>query len=100
MTAVKGHPHHGLKLDLSVRADAKRRLQSIRGHVEGILRMLEEDGAYCVDVLKQIKAVEGALGRVGDIVLRSHLAEHVVTAVERGDEARMVDELMELFKYR
>ena len=100
MTPVKSHVHHGLKLDLAVRADAKRRLQSIRGHVEGILRMLEEDGAYCVDVLKQIKAVEGALGRVGDLVLRSHLAEHVVTAAARGDESRMVDELMELLKYR
>lgn len=100
MTAMKGHVQHGLKLDLDVRADAKRRLQSIRGHVEGILRMLEEDGAYCVDVLKQIKAVEGALGRVGDLVLRSHLREHVVTAAVRGDEARMVDELMDLLKYR
>ncbi len=100
MTHSKGHSHHGLKLDLAVRADAKRRLQSIRGHVEGILRMLEEDGAYCVDVLKQIKAVEGALGRVGDLVLRSHLSEHVVTAAARGDESRMVDELMELLKYR
>ena len=100
MTPMKSHPHHGLKLDLAVRADAKRRLQSIRVHVEGILRMLEEDGAYCVDVLKQIKAVEGALGRVGDLVLRSHLAEHVMTAAARGDESRMVDELMELLKYR
>ena len=92
--------HHGLHLDPAVRTDAKRRLASVRGHVEGILRMLEEDSVYCVDVLKQLKAVEGALGRVGDLVLKSHLAHHVVSAAARGDEARMVDELMELLKYR
>ena len=97
---MKSHAHHGLKLDGAVRADAKRRLLSIRGHVEGVLRMLEEDGSYCVDVLKQIKAVEGALHRVADLVLKSHLADHVVSAAARGDEARMVDELMELLKYR
>ncbi|HJW08764.1 MAG TPA: metal-sensitive transcriptional regulator [Holophagaceae bacterium] len=97
----KNHAHdHGLHLDPAVRADAKRRLASVRGHVEGILRMLEEDSVYCVDVLKQLKAVEGALGRVGDLVLKSHLAHHVVSAAERGDEARMVEELMELLKYR
>lgn len=97
---MKSHAHHGLKLDATVRLDAKRRLLSIRGHVEGILRMLEEDGTYCVEVLKQIKAVEGALHRVGDLVLKRHLADHVVSAAARGDEGRIVDELMELLKYR
>jgi DNA-binding FrmR family transcriptional regulator len=97
---LKGHGHHGLHLDPAVRADAKKRLASVRGHVEGILRMLDDEGVYCVDVLKQVKAVEGALDRVGALVLKSHLTHHVATAAVRGDEARMVDELMELLKYR
>lgn len=98
---MKGpHQGHGLHLDPSVRADAKRRLTSIRGHVEGVLRMLDDEGVYCVDVLKQLKAVEGALDRVGALVLKSHLTHHVATAAARGDETRMVEELMELLKYR
>ena len=94
------HSHHGLHLDLEVRAEAKRRLASVRGHVEGILRMLDDEGVYCVDLLKQMKAVEGALDRVGGLVLKSHLTHHVATAAGRGDEARLVEELMELLKYR
>ena len=90
----------GLRLDPEVRRDAQRRLASVKGHVEGILRMLEDEKVYCVDVLKQIKAVEGALGKVGGLVLRSHLAHHVVTAQARGDGDRMVEELMEILKYR
>ncbi len=91
---------HGLQLDPQIREDARRRLLSIKGHVEGILRMLEDESVYCVDALKQIKAVNGALDKVGGIVLRSHLHNHVVTAHERGDTDQIVDELMEVLKYR
>ncbi len=90
----------GLHLDAGTRENARRRLLSVRGHVEGILRMLEDDSVYCVDILKQIKAVDGALDKIGDLVLRSHLKDHVVTAHERGDVGDIVDELMEVLKYR
>lgn len=92
--------HHCLRLDAGTREDARRRLLSVRGHVEGILRMLEDESVYCVDVLKQVKAVDGALAKVGDLVLRSHLRDHVVTAQQRGDVPEIVDELMEVLKYR
>ena len=62
--------------------------------------MLEDDSVYCVDALKQIKAVHGALEKVSGLVMRSHLKDHVVTAKERGDADEIVDELMEVLKYR
>lgn len=91
---------HGLRLASETNEDARRRLLSIKGHVEGLLRMLEDDSVYCVDLLKQVKAVTGALDKVGDLVLRSHLRDHVATAAERGDAGAMVEELMEVLKYR
>ncbi len=91
---------HGLKLDPEARPEARSRLLSIKGHVEGILRMLDDEDIYCVDVLKQIKAVEGALAKTGDVVLRAHLKSHVATATERGDVDQIVEELMEVLKYR
>ena len=93
-------PGQTLRLGCETREDAHRRLLSVRGHVEGILRMLDNESVYCVDVLKQIKAVEGALDKVGDIILRRHLCDHVVTAHERGDDRDIVAELMEVLKYR
>lgn len=92
--------HQGLHLATGTRDDARQRLLSIRGHVEGLLRMLEDDSIYCVNILKQIKAVNGALDKVGDLVLRSHLRDHVVTAAGRGDTDAIVKELMEILKYR
>ena len=91
---------NGLRLDPGVRENARRRLLSVKGHVEGILRMLADEKVYCGDVLKQIKAVDGALDKIGNLVLQSHLRHHVVTAHERGDEDRILEELMEILKYR
>lgn len=90
----------GLHLDPAVREDARRRLRSIRGHVEGILKMLEDEQVYCVDALKQVKAVQGALDKVGGLILKSHLHSHVATAAQRGDAGDLVEELMEVLKYR
>jgi Uncharacterized protein conserved in bacteria len=104
MSAVM-HSHQpaddqGLKLEPQVREDARRRLLSVKGHVEGILRMLESDQVYCVDVLKQLKAVDGALAKIGDLTLKSHLKSHVITPHRRGEEDRIIEELMEILKYR
>lgn len=90
----------GLRLDDATRQDAKKRLLSVRGHVEGVMRMLEDDSVYCVDALKQLKAISGALDKVGTLVLQSHLRHHVVNAAQRGDADTIVDELMEVMKYR
>ncbi len=89
-----------LRLDDSVRVDARQRLLSVKGHVEGVLRMLEDDSVYCVDVLKQLRAIDGALNKVGDLILRSHLQRHVSTAQARGDAEQLVTELMDILKYR
>ena len=89
-----------LAIEPAIRRDALARLRSIRGHVEGIVRMLERDDVYCVDALKQIKAVQGGLAKTSDTILRGHLKHHVVTAHERGDDDAIVAELMDVLKYR
>jgi CsoR family transcriptional regulator, copper-sensing transcriptional repressor len=89
-----------LHLDPATRLDASSRLKSVRGHVEGVLRMLDDPDVYCVDVLKQVSAVQGALRKVSDGVLRAHIRDHVATAAMRGDAEHIVEELMEALKYK
>ena len=48
--------------------------------------MLEED-RYCIDVIKQIQAVETALERVSEAILDSHLKTCVMTAVQSAEPA-------------
>lgn len=89
-----------LHLDPETRQDAALRLKTVRGHLEGVLRMLEDESVYCVDVLKQVKAITGAMNKVSDSVLRAHIRDHVTTAAQRGDAEAIVDELMEALKYK
>jgi CsoR family transcriptional regulator, copper-sensing transcriptional repressor len=90
---------HGLCMPAESRKRAIRRLAIAKGHLESIQRMLEDPHVYCIDVLRQIKAVQGALSGAGDVILRGHLEAHVATAATRGDELELVDELMEALKY-
>jgi DNA-binding FrmR family transcriptional regulator len=78
---------------------ALARLKKISGQVDGLVRMLEQD-RYCVDVLLQIAAVQSALGRVGEIVLGSHVETCVAEAFARGDargRKEKTAELMDVF---
>lgn len=77
-----------------------RRLAIARGHLESILNALQRHDTYCVDVLRQIKAVQGALEKAGQITLESHLRVHVATAAARGDSEEIVEELMDALRYR
>ena len=80
--------------------DIVRRLKSVEGHVRGIERMVEE-GAYCVDVVNQILAVQRALKKQSGLVLDRHLHSCVTHAIQGDDAAakeRVLSELMEVFE--
>lgn len=89
-----------LCMPAETRGDAARRLAVARGHLDGVLRMLEGEHVYCVDVMRQLKAVAGALDKARDVVLEGHLRAHVATAQARGDAREIVGELMDVLKYR
>lgn len=69
------------------------RLRSVRGHLDGVIRMVEED-RYCIDVLHQMSAVQGALDRVRRDILEAHLRGCVPEAISEGRADDIVDELM------
>ena len=76
------------------------RLRSIKGHVQGVEKMVEED-AYCIDIVNQIQAIQSALQKVSALVLDRHLHTCVTTAI-RGDDPtereRVIGEIMGVFK--
>ncbi|PWH17109.1 MAG: transcriptional regulator [Anaerolineae bacterium] len=77
-----------------------RRLKTIEGHVRGIVRMAEE-GAYCIDLIRQIQAVEAALNKVSSQILEEHLRSCVITAIQGEDpkeRERVLNEIAEVFE--
>ena len=77
-----------------------RRLKTVEGHLRGVIRMVEED-AYCIDVIRQIQAVEAALNKVSAKILDDHLNSCVTTAIQGNNKAereRVLKEITEVFE--
>ena len=87
-------------LDTEKKRELTNRLRSIEGHVRAVTRMVEEDN-YCMDILKQVKAIQQALERVSALTLENHLNTCVATAIRSDDNAekeRVVTEIMDVFR--
>ncbi len=77
-----------------------KRLKTIEGHLRGVIRMVEED-AYCIDVIRQIQAVQAALNKVSAGILEEHLNSCVITAIrgdDLGERERVMNEITDVFE--
>ena len=86
-------------LDPDQKKKLLQRLKRVEGQIAGLRRMVEDD-TYCVDVLLQISAAQGALGKAGHLLLGTHLRTCVTDAMEHGDDderEQAVEELMDVF---
>ncbi|MBC7186233.1 MAG: metal-sensitive transcriptional regulator [Calditrichaeota bacterium] len=76
------------------------RLRKIEGQIRGVIRMVEEQ-RYCIDILTQIAAVQGALRRVHENILERHLRSCVYESLATGaneDRTRKIEEIIELLR--
>lgn len=75
------------------------RLKISKGHLEKVIKMLEED-AYCIDVLHQMNAIASGLKETGNLILENHLKGCVSDAIKSGDSKKSIKEIMNVFKGR
>ena len=86
-------------LNEETKGKARGRLRRIEGQVQGLQRMIDSD-AYCVDVLLQISAVQGALDQVQKLLLGRHIESCVADALRSGSKSerqQKVEELLDVF---
>ena len=80
----------------AAKEDVSKRLRRIEGQIAGLSRMVDEE-QYCVDILNQVAAVQGALNRVAQQVLLNHVDTCVRDALKRSsgkDRARKIEEVI------
>jgi CsoR family transcriptional regulator, copper-sensing transcriptional repressor len=86
-------------IDDETKGKALGRLRRIEGQVQGLQRMIAAE-AYCVDILLQVSAVQGALEQVQKLLLGRHVESCVADALRSGsrtERQRKVDELLDVF---
>jgi len=62
--------------------------------------MIEEE-VYCIDIIRQINAVQGALNKISTNILENHLNSCLISAV-RGEDSeereRVLKEIVDVFE--
>ena len=64
---------------------AAQKLKTVRGQIDGIIKMIEED-RYCVDISTQILSAIGLLKKANIDVLNSHIRSCVKDAILEGED--------------
>lgn len=80
-------------------AKEKKRLNRVKGQLEGIERMIN-DNRYCMDIIFQLRAASSALKALEKEIMHTHLKSCVKMAMESDDqhEAQIkIQEIMDLF---
>ena len=72
-------------------------LRRIEGQVRGVQKMVESR-KYCIDILNQIYAIKGALGRVEEKILEKHFQHCVTGAVKGSSQSQKQQKLDEILK--
>lgn len=70
------------------------RLRRIEGQVRGLQRMIDED-TYCIEILQQVAAVDGALQKISLGLINEHVSHCVADALSGDDPDHakaMIDE--------
>jgi DNA-binding FrmR family transcriptional regulator len=73
------------------------RLKIAKGHLEKVIKMVEE-GAYCIDIVHQLIAIQSALRNADEKILENHLKTCVSDSIKKGKSDEAVKEVMEVLK--
>lgn len=96
------HTHHGHGASdgqFPSHAPQKRRLNRIKGQLDGIEKMID-DNRYCLDIIFQMRAAASALKALEKEIMHTHIKSCVKTAVESTDQLEAqekIDEIMDFF---
>jgi len=70
------------------------RLRTIKGHIDGIEKMVEE-GKTCDEILLQIAAIKSSIEKVGYSILENHAKECLVDIEKQGVNVEKVNRVIQ-----
>lgn len=77
--------------------DVVHKLKIVRGQIEGILQMIQED-RYCVDISTQLLATQALLKKVNQEILRAHIRSCVKDALQTEVQNSKLEEALKLLE--
>lgn len=86
-----------MPIDETVKNDVTLRLKRANGHLLAVMKMVDNQ-EYCINVINQLKAVQSALEKTSQVILKNHHETCVTEAIQSGNSEKVINELMEVYK--
>jgi DNA-binding FrmR family transcriptional regulator len=75
----------------------KPRIKRVEGQIRGVLKMVEKK-EYCMDILQQISATQGALKSIASVILENHINTCVKETIESKKDKQIKEKVKELIE--
>lgn len=91
------HPRRGRRrgeiMDPLVQTEILNRLKTVKGHIAGIERMVEE-GQHCANILIQLSAIRSSIEKIGLFALENSAVECLCGNSDSPDEKKKVEQVV------
>lgn len=84
-------------LSVDKRKTTAHRLAIVEGHLKKVRRMVDE-GANCIDIIHQSRAIQQALRKFDEQVLHHHLRVCVARDLRASSADKSIDDLLHVFE--
>ncbi len=82
--------------DKNVKEQAQKRINIIKGQLDGLLKMIRED-KYCMELLDQNLAIQNSIKSLDALLFERHLKTHVIDQFQN-EKDKAIEELLRLFR--
>jgi len=86
--------------DEEIKEEVLSRLKTIKGHIGGVEKMVEND-KDCKDILLQVSAIKSSVNKLGLHLGENNVCEFITESLEEGEDVKQaVEEAMgSIFKF-
>src|SRR5258708_36825958 len=83
----------GIPRNKPVNQQILHRMKIARGHLDKVIRMTE-DGVYCIDIVQQSIAVQGALKKIHEIILKNHMETSEPDSIKKCKSTKELNQVL------
>jgi CsoR family transcriptional regulator, copper-sensing transcriptional repressor len=87
----------GVPRDTSIQHRILHRLTIARGQMDSVLTMVKR-GDYCIDIIHQTQAIQAAMRKTDEIILKNHMETCVAEEIKKGNAKEVISEVLKVME--
>lgn len=87
----------GIPRNQSIQQKILHRFKIARGQLDGVISMVEK-GRYCINIVEQSIAIQSALKKTDEIIMKNHMETCVASEIKKGNATEVIAEVMKIME--